>query len=324
MEGHEEARAVFGVRDRALRLCRERFGVKIVARSGMVKIEGEPEAVASCEGVLAALRNTFRTAGAVLEGALEKALAEAEGGGDAAGDGDRIEVFRQGVTIAPKSPGQAGYVKAIERHDLVFCIGPAGCGKTYLAVAAAVAAMRRGDVKKIVLVRPAVEAGEKLGFLPGDIQAKVNPYLRPLYDALYEMIEPRRVRQFVDNDLLEIVPLAYMRGRTLGRAFIILDEAQNCTVKQMKMFLTRLGPGARAVITGDVSQSDLEAGEEPGLVHVQRILRDLAGVAFVYLDQRDIVRHRLVQAIVHAYDRGESRGQAAEPEERNHVPPQDR
>jgi phosphate starvation-inducible PhoH-like protein len=154
-----------------------------------------------------------------------------------------------------------------------------------------------------------VEAGERLGFLPGDIQAKVSPYLRPLYDALYEMMEPRQLRSFVDNDLLEIVPLAYMRGRTLGRAFIILDEAQNCTVKQMKMFLTRLGPGAKAVVTGDVSQSDLGAGEPSGLVHVQSILRDLDGVRFVYLDQRDIVRHRLVQDIVRAYSREEADAQ---------------
>ena len=213
-----------------------------------------------------------------------------------------LEVFTDGQTIRPKTEGQAGYIKAIKENDLIFCIGPAGTGKTYLAVSLALSTMKSGYLKKIVLARPAVEAGERLGFLPGDIQAKVNPYLRPLYDALADMIEIGQVKKYIENDLIEILPLAFMRGRTLNDSFIILDEAQNCTVKQMKTFLTRFGIRTKIVVTGDITQVDLPAGVKSGLIDVQEKLKGVPGVDFVYLTGKDIVRHRLVRDIVEAYD----------------------
>jgi phosphate starvation-inducible PhoH-like protein len=204
-------------------------------------------------------------------------------------------------TIRPKTIGQKRYVDAMRQHPITFSIGPAGTGKTYLAVAAAVHALQEKVVQRIILTRPAVEAGERLGFLPGDIAAKVNPYLRPLYDALYEMLEPEAFARAMDRGTIEVAPLAFMRGRTLNDSFIILDEAQNTSREQMKMFLTRLGFGSRAVITGDVTQIDLPPGTVSGLVSVQQILGDIEGVSFNYLDAKDVVRHRIVQDIVEAY-----------------------
>jgi phosphate starvation-inducible PhoH-like protein len=200
------------------------------------------------------------------------------------------------------TPGQEKYLAAIQKHDIVFAIGPAGSGKTYLAVASAIESLSRNEVNRIVLVRPAVEAGERLGFLPGDLAEKVNPYLRPLYDALHDMLNPHQVARYSERGVIEIAPLAFMRGRTLNNAFVILDEAQNTTPKQMKMFLTRLGRDARAVVTGDVTQVDLPDGDLSGLAHAREVLRDVDGVAFVKLERQDIVRHPLVQRIVDAYD----------------------
>src|SRR3989338_5463431 len=216
---------------------------------------------------------------------------------------EKIDVSIQGGLVTPKSKGQIEYVDAIKHYDIVFGIGPAGTGKTYLAMAMAVNALKKGLVRRIILTRPALEAGENLGFLPGDMVEKVLPYLRPLYDALYDMIEAEKVEQFTERNVIEVAPLAYMRGRTLNDAFIILDEAQNSTPFQMKMFLTRLGFDSKTVITGDPSQSDLPKGALNGLIEAQRILKDVEGIKFVHLTGEDVVRHELVQRIIEAYDK---------------------
>jgi phosphate starvation-inducible protein PhoH and related proteins len=219
-----------------------------------------------------------------------------------------IEVFRAGRQIRPKTPGQARYVETVRKNEIVLCYGPAGTGKTYLAVAMAVAALRREAIRKIVLVRPAVEAGESLGFLPGDLQAKINPYLRPLLDALHEMMDHDLISRYTEEDMIEVIPLAYMRGRTLNEAFIILDEAQNTTVSQMKMFLTRMGAGSRIVVSGDVTQIDLPPKSRSGLIDALSRLRGIDGIASVKLTGEDIVRHPLVQKIVSAYEERPGKG----------------
>jgi len=204
--------------------------------------------------------------------------------------------------VRPRTDGQGRYVRAMNDNDLTLCVGPGGTGKTYLAVAMAVSLLRRAQVKKIALVRPAVEAGERLGFLPGDIAAKVNPYLRPLFDSLHDMMEPEQVKRYMENDIIEIVPLAYMRGRTLNQALIILDEGQNTSVPQMKMFLTRMGHGSKMIVTGDITQVDLPKHTRSGLADAIQRLRDIPGIAIVYLSENDIVRHPLVQQVVRAYE----------------------
>ena len=216
--------------------------------------------------------------------------------------GSAIEIRQNGRVVRPRTDGQARYMKALRDRDMVFCVGPAGTGKTYLAVANAVEQLRQGRIKKMVLARPAVEAGERLGFLPGDLEAKINPYLRPLFDALHDLMDYHHLRRYIDNDLIEIAPLAYMRGRTLNDAVIILDEAQNATVPQMKMFLTRMGRDSKVVVTGDVTQVNLPAETPSGLADAIDRLRSVAGIAIAFLDKTDIVRHPLVQAIVNAYE----------------------
>ena len=208
-----------------------------------------------------------------------------------------------GKQIGPKTIGQKEYVEAIQKHDIVFGIGPAGTGKTYLAMACAVEALKKQEVRRIILTRPAIEAGESLGFLPGDLQAKISPYLRPLYDALYDMMEASRIENYIETGIIEVAPLAYMRGRTLNDAFIILDEAQNCTAEQMKMFLTRLGFDSKAVITGDMTQSDLPSAKPIGLLQAQDILKEIEGIKFIYFSGADVVRHLLVQRIIQAYEK---------------------
>jgi phosphate starvation-inducible PhoH-like protein len=225
---------------------------------------------------------------------------------------DRIEVFSKRQYITPKTKGQKEYVDAIRNYDIVFGIGPAGTGKTYLAMAMAVNALKTQRVSRIILTRPAIEAGEKLGFLPGDMYEKVSPYLRPLYDALYDMMDPNMIEDYIEMGIIEVAPLAYMRGRTLNDAFIILDEAQNSTPEQMKMFLTRIGFDSKAVITGDITQSDLPVGTRSGLIQVIDILKGIEGIKFIYLTREDVVRHELVQEILEAYERYESKREKEE------------
>ncbi len=302
-----EARKLLGQRDKHLRLIRDVLDVQIVMRGGVLRVKGEERQVAKAAQLLEALLDRIRRDGALLSSDVENAIAGAARSDSSQGSEEEVDVLMPGRPISAKSPGQANYLKAIRHSDLVLAIGPAGTGKTYLAVAKAVSALKHRRVRKIVLARPAVEAGERLGFLPGDMQAKVNPYLRPLYDALQDMIPRDKLRKFADSDIVEVVPLAYMRGRTLDNSFIILDEAQNCTCGQMKMFLTRLGVGSRCVVTGDVSQVDLPVRESSGLTEAIKILKGLRGMTVITLTQDDIVGHRLVQDIVDAYERHESR-----------------
>ena len=302
LKSDQEASVLFGNHDKNLRIMRDVFGVKIVARNGVLKYEGEFDRVKKLTDVVNSLLKIIRRTGKLDEDDIDIVIADIDRGIDHSIPERSIEVFIKGQPVTPKTEGQAKYVNAISNNDLVFCIGPAGTGKTYLAVSLALSTMKSGYLKKIVLARPAVEAGERLGFLPGDIQAKVNPYLRPLYDALADMIEIGQVKKYIENDLIEIMPLAFMRGRTLDDSFIILDEAQNCTVKQMKTFLTRFGIRTKVVVTGDITQVDLPTGEKSGLIDVQERLKGVSGVDFVNLTRRDIVRHRLVRDIVDAYD----------------------
>ena len=297
----ELARVLYGERDRHLRLLRDTFGLKVVAREGAVSLEGDEGAVAAAARALDLMRKRAAEARHLRLYEVED-IVDAVARDPGFCDEVRIEV-RGGGYVTPRTKGQARYLEAMRDHDIVFAIGPAGTGKTYLAVAVALQALRTGHIKKIVLARPAVEAGEKLGFLPGDLREKVNPYLRPLYDALHDMLDFAQVRKYTERDIIEVVPLAFMRGRTLNRSFVILDEAQNTSVGQMKMFLTRLGTGSKGVITGDVTQTDLPQGQASGLVHAAQILGGIEGIGFVRLTRRDIVRHKLVEAIVGAYER---------------------
>jgi phosphate starvation-inducible PhoH-like protein len=303
----EELVALFGTCDRHVRRIREALSVSISARDGRIHIRGEEQAVASATHVLEELQANAQRDGELAAEDIERALAgvqQSEAAGAAKPVGKPLTVFTTGRQIRARSQGQAHYIDAIAQHDVVLCHGPAGTGKTYLAVAAAVAALRADRVRKLVLVRPAVEAGESLGFLPGDLQAKINPYLRPLMDALHEMMEHEQINRYREQDLIEVIPLAYMRGRTLNEAFIILDEAQNTTVSQMKMFLTRMGNGSRIVASGDTTQIDLPEHHKSGLVDALDRLQGIEGVACVKLSRSDIVRHPLVQKIVNAYEHG--------------------
>jgi phosphate starvation-inducible PhoH-like protein len=311
---HDEARALLGIADRNARLFRAAFDVAMTVRNDELLFDGAEENVAAAVRTAEEVLKRFRTTGHVDEQEVDM-LVQAGGVGVAAGAGapgppqlpDREAIVRSrmGRPVVARTPGQHAYVRALVEHEVVFAIGPAGTGKTYLAVAMAVRFLREGRVKKLILCRPAVEAGEKLGFLPGTYEAKVNPYLRPLYDALYDLVEPQQIRKFSENDVIEVAPLAYMRGRTLADSFIILDEAQNTTPGQMKMFLTRMGEGSRLVVTGDITQIDLPRPASSGLVEATRLLRDVPGIAFSYFDRGDIVRHPVVQRIVDAYERHE-------------------
>ena len=303
----EKAVRLFGPHERFLKLLRDAFQVTVVARGGEVSIDGEPQGVESAERVLHRLSELARQGESPTEAEVKRLIDMEKHRvrhGDQAFKETRIEGFRRGDSTVPRTPGQAEYIRTMQNNDIVFCIGPAGTGKTYLAVAMALKCMKQGQVDKLVLCRPAVEAGERLGFLPGDMQAKVNPYLRPLYDALHDLMDSEQVNRYIEKDIIEILPLAFVRGRTLEDAFIILDEAQNCTVDQMKTFLTRLGVSSRLVVTGDITQIDLPDSQTSGLVDVQYRLSGVNGITFVRLTPRDIVRHQLVKDIVQAY-RGE-------------------
>ena len=301
----EEIQQLFGRKDEVRKLIEEALQVKLVARDGLVSIQGEASDVAVGEQVVSELisllargeRVTPQDVKLVLRLFIKNEEEEFK-----RIQGEVIDVSLKKRSVRPKGPGQRCYIEAIRHHDIVFAIGPAGTGKTYLAMAMAVSALLKHEVNRIILTRPAVEAGEKLGFLPGTLYEKINPYLRPLYDALYDMVELERVTRMIEMGTIEIAPLAFMRGRTLNDSFIVLDEAQNTTSEQMKMSLTRLGFGSKTVITGDITQVDLPTGRLSGLIEVRRILKGIEGIKLAYLGEEDVVRHELVQQIVRAYE----------------------
>jgi phosphate starvation-inducible protein PhoH and related proteins len=300
-----EMQALFGRGDEYARLVEDTLRVRFFVRDGMLTISGNDENVSLAEQVVGELVALVRQGRQV--GSQEVRLAlhhfkQNTGNAFREVQAETIEVSPKKRAVRPKSAGQARYVQAIRKDDIVIGIGPAGTGKTYLAMAMAVSALLRKQVSRIILTRPAVEAGEKLGYLPGTLAEKINPYLRPLYDALYDMLEAERAVRLMEQGTIEIAPLAFMRGRTLNESFVILDEAQNTTSEQMKMFLTRLGFGSRAVITGDITQVDLPAGRVSGLIEVRAVLKDVPGIQFIHFSEEDVVRHELVQRIVRAYE----------------------
>lgn len=297
----EGARHILGPGDVHLReICRE-LGVSAVYRDSTLLLSGSPRSLDRAQAAVERLITELRSCGSVSSAAVTKAM-EFPGMKES---GVVLDVPGRSGRIVPRSPGQEHYLRAMLSHELVFGIGPAGTGKTFLAVAAAVSALRDGRVERIILTRPAVEAGENLGFLPGDLQQKIDPYLRPIYDSLDDTLTPAGTARNMEAGIIEVAPLAYMRGRTLNNSFVILDEAQNTTLTQLKMFLTRMGYGSRLVVTGDVTQIDLKPSSASGLVRIQKILRQIPGVAFIYLEKEDVVRHPLVQRIIEAFGSSE-------------------
>jgi len=308
--------ALLGRSDEHLRALESQYDVRITARGHDITLKGDERQVEEAERIIRDLVQMLREKPSLSASEIRSALRMV--GHEPAADvksllADGITVPSRRKLITPKTINQKRYLDAIRAHDLVIAIGPAGTGKSYLAVAMAVSALMKREVARIILTRPAVEAGERLGFLPGDLVEKVHPYLRPLYDALYDMLEPDKVATLSEKGAIEIAPLAYMRGRTLNDAFIILDEAQNTTSEQMKMFLTRLGFNAKMVVTGDITQVDLPQNRPSGLIEIQAVLHGIDGIRFIYFDDRDVVRHDLVSAIVRAYDRLPSGGAARRP-----------
>ncbi len=302
--GHHDMVGLVGARDELLKLIEAAFETSILVRGNEIVIAGEPTETERVSKLFAELLSLMEQGHVLTSDAIGRSIEIIKGGDDARPSevlSDTVVVTHTGKPIRPKTIGQKSYVDSIRTNTITFGIGPAGSGKTYLAVAMAIKALKAGEVSRIILTRPAVEAGERLGFLPGDLAAKIDPYLKPLYDALYEMLEPDTMNRYMEQGTVEIAPLAFMRGRTLNDAFIILDEAQNTTPEQMKMFLTRLGFGSKAVVTGDVTQVDLPAGARSGLIVIEEILTDITGVTFSHLSARDVVRHKIVQDIVEAY-----------------------
>lgn len=323
LDDREMTRTLLGTGDSHLRRLREALGIDVIARNDSLHLNGTDEAVdrglRAIMGMLRIIKKSQQLHPHDVERMLESVRSKVpddggivrnrQSGGSRGSDAFTPKGEALAGRVSPQTSGQERYLEAMRSHDVVFAIGPAGSGKTYMAVAAAIEALASNRVKRLILVRPAVEAGEKLGFLPGDLAEKVNPYLRPLYDALHDMLSPSQIGRYTERGVIEIAPLAFMRGRTLNSAFVILDEAQNSTPKQMKMFLTRLGRDAKAVITGDITQVDLPDGDLSGLAHAQKVLRDVDGVSFVRLEKQDIVRHPLVQRIVNAYETSEGEEQ---------------
>ncbi|NLZ53753.1 MAG: PhoH family protein [Thermoanaerobacteraceae bacterium] len=303
---------LFGNQDSNIKCIEQQFKVRIVTRGGEIAIIGEEQDVKSVEQLFNQMIQVLQRGNSLTANEVKYFVTLAKNGNwERINDlyDDTVCYTHRGKTIKPKTIGQKQYISAIKQNDIVFGIGPAGTGKTYLAMAMAVTAFKEKEVNRIILTRPAVEAGEKLGFLPGDLQDKVDPYLRPLYDALYDILGVESFRRYMEKGLIEVAPLAYMRGRTLDDSFVILDEAQNTTSEQMKMFLTRLGFGSKAVVTGDLTQIDLPKGVYSGLEEIQEVLKGVKGIQFVYLDDTDVVRHEVVQRIIKAYERFEEKRQ---------------
>jgi phosphate starvation-inducible PhoH-like protein len=304
--------ALFGTRDENLHVLEDGLNLNIDLRANAVELEGTPRDVARAEQVFSDYDQLQRSGHTFNNGDLNSMLrvlvADPKTTLRGLAEAGRQRSFGR-RTVQPKSPNQRRYLEAIESHDMVFGVGPAGTGKTYLAVAMAISALLSKQVNRIILARPAVEAGERLGFLPGTLQEKIDPYLRPLYDALYDMLDPEKVDRYLEKNVIEIAPIAFMRGRTLNDSFVILDEAQNTTSEQMKMFVTRLGFGSKAVITGDVTQIDLPSARRSGLLEAMDVLKNVQGLSFVYFDEADVVRHHLVQRIVRAYDEHKTRAE---------------
>ena len=305
---------LLGLNDANLQIVENRFDSTIVVRGDMINVRGSGSEVEQIERVFKELIFLLTRNGSITTNDVDTVIDLVTSNGEPAlpktitsslssDELDATILFTKNQIIRAKTSGQREYLRAVKKNDIVFAVGPAGTGKTYMAVAIAVASLKNNEIMRIVLTRPAVEAGESLGFLPGDLKEKVDPYLRPLYDALDDMIPAEKLRGYLEKHVIEIAPLAYMRGRTLNNAFVILDEAQNASAMQMKMFLTRLGPNSRAIITGDVTQIDLPSKAASGLVQIQEVLKGVEGIAFAYLDRNDVVRHRLVKDIIDAYDK---------------------
>jgi phosphate starvation-inducible PhoH-like protein len=314
--GDVDQRLLFGQGGYYLRLIEDQFDAKIIARGDSILLEGEKGEINLLETLFSDLINQLKKDRKLSERYVLYSINMVKQNGIGPFNDLQVGAIVTSIVtqekIKPRTIGQKDYISAIDSFDIVFSIGPAGTGKTYLAVAMAVSALKKRMVGRVILVRPAVEAGESLGFLPGDIRAKVDPYLRPVYDALHDMLPSEKIRKLMEMGIIEIVPLAFMRGRTLNNSFVILDEAQNTTVSQMKMFLTRLGENSKAVITGDITQIDLENKKTSGLVQIQKILNGVKGIQFVYLSDRDVVRHPLVQKIIKAYEKYENKSTSAD------------
>lgn len=296
--------SLLGFNDSNLKPIEDRFTSSVTVRGDKVYVRGVLEEIESVEKIFKEMTYVLNTSGKLDKADVETIIDLTLQGKEiiSSKDFENIVLYSKKDVIKAKTPTQVKYQQSVKKNDICFAIGPAGTGKTYLAVAFAVAALKRGIVQRIVLARPAVEAGESLGFLPGDFREKIDPYLRPLYDALQEMLPSDQLRKYIEGGIIEIVPLAYMRGRTLNNAYVILDEAQNATTMQMKMFLTRLGPNSKSIITGDITQIDLPNKKQSGLVQVQDILRDVDGIDFIYFNKGDVVRHKLVKDIIDAYE----------------------
>lgn len=307
LKTHEQIQELFGKHDQNIRVIEKEFKVKITLRGEHLKISGTATNINKAANLIKYLLEGIKANQGEIANLdlhyLIKSFKKETNAPSAALDLPITAHFSKTRAIGPKTKGQHEYAESIKKHDIVFGIGPAGTGKTYLAMACAVEALNKQEVRRIVLTRPAIEAGESLGFLPGDMYEKISPYLRPLYDAIYDMMDAERIEKYLETGIIEVAPLAYMRGRTLNDAFIILDEAQNCSGEQMKMFLTRLGFDSKVVITGDITQSDLPQGKPIGLLQAQDLLKEIEGIKFVYLTGDDVVRHALVQKIIEAYDK---------------------